>query len=340
MKAGLALVFGRRQRQLAQELAARRALQGAGALRSADPLEREYAVMLQGLEALREEESPIRREARAAWREAGRGKPMRIGSLSALALAACACLAWFLGVPLYRAHVPQFEAAYAPPASGAAGLALPDGSMLEMNVDARASVRYYADRREVTLHEGEAFFSVARDPARRFEVVAGSTRVRATGTQFNVRLRGPQLEVAVREGSVAVDGPGGSPVIALAAGQRLRHAERLPDAVRDDIPPEMIGAWKQGFLAVYRMPLADLPDELARYHLPRIEVDPGVAGLQISGAFRLRDFDALIESIAGIHPVQVDRIAGGVRLAPAAAMEMPLQPPGPIDREPRIRPAR
>lgn len=329
MKPGFAQFFSRRREQRTQERAAQRAVRQAGQARSSDPLERDYAAMLQGLEALRGEDSRIRDQARAAWLKAGHSSRSRTG-VALLAATACACALWFLGVPLYRASVPQFEASYAPPVSGRAAVALPDGSRLQMNVDARASVRYYADRREVTLHEGEAYFSVERDPVRYFDVVAGTARVRVTGTRFNVRLLGNRAEVAVKEGTVLVMGSADDGQFALSTGQRLRIAGRIAESVLDEVPPEMIGAWKDGFLAVYRLPLADLPDELARYHAPRIEIATGIGKLQISGAFRLDDFDALVEAIAGIHPVRVERFAGGIRLFPAIISDAPLQPPLPV----------
>ncbi|MFX9169461.1 FecR domain-containing protein, partial [Acinetobacter baumannii] len=47
-------------------------------------------------------------------------------------------------------------------------LALADGSHVLLNTDSALSVDYTADRRGVALQRGEAFFAVARDPARPF----------------------------------------------------------------------------------------------------------------------------------------------------------------------------
>jgi len=48
-----------------------------------------------------------------------------------------------------------------------------------MNTDTAVSVDYSAQRRQITLHDGEAYFVVAPDAQRPFEVQTSSGQVRA-----------------------------------------------------------------------------------------------------------------------------------------------------------------
>lgn len=79
---------------------------------------------------------------------------------------------------------------------------LADGTILELNRGARIKVRLSDTARYVWLHEGEVHFHVAKDAARPFVVHAGSAKIKAVGTAFNVRLDADQIQVVVTEGRV------------------------------------------------------------------------------------------------------------------------------------------
>jgi transmembrane sensor len=106
-------------------------------------------------------------------------------------------------------------------ASTARQMALPDGSVAELNGDSRIETDFAPAERRVRLVKGEAHFSVAKDPARPFIVSAGPVTVRATGTAFNVRLAADFVEILVTEGKVQL---GES---ALASEQRPRPEASL-----------------------------------------------------------------------------------------------------------------
>ena len=82
---------------------------------------------------------------------------------------------------------------------------LPDQSVMTLDTDSAASISYTAGERHVTLSKGRAFFEVAKDAARPFEVVAGDQRIVATGTAFDVRVAPFEVAVTLVEGQVLVD---------------------------------------------------------------------------------------------------------------------------------------
>jgi transmembrane sensor len=81
---------------------------------------------------------------------------------------------------------------------------LEDGSVLYLNTDTRARVRFSGKVREVELLNGEALFVVAHDRERPFRVHTDDAVVQAVGTQFNVRTMAGDTRVSVIEGRVKV----------------------------------------------------------------------------------------------------------------------------------------
>ena len=82
--------------------------------------------------------------------------------------------------------------------------------------------QFKGNKREVKLVSGEAFFSVAKDPQKPFIVHASFTDIKVVGTQFNVSLKGDEIEVAVSEGRVLVTSNADS--VYLNAGSAARFA--------------------------------------------------------------------------------------------------------------------
>ncbi len=67
-------------------------------------------------------------------------------------------------------------------------LVLADGSTVDLKDSARVDVQITAGERRIRLVRGEAFFTVAKNPARPFIVSADHITVRAVGTAFSVGL--------------------------------------------------------------------------------------------------------------------------------------------------------
>jgi len=81
---------------------------------------------------------------------------------------------------------------------------LADDSVIQLNTNSQVQVDYSQGFRNIRLLQGEAHFDVAKNKNKPFRVYAGSGRVQAVGTAFNVYLRGSDVDVFVTEGRVAV----------------------------------------------------------------------------------------------------------------------------------------
>jgi transmembrane sensor len=198
---------------------------------------------------------------------------------------------------------------------------LADGSVLALNSDTLIRVEYTPTQRSLTLLRGEAHFDVAHDTARPFVVRVNSRSVRAVGTAFNVRRRGPLAhEVLVTEGVITT--PQGT---RLQAGDLLTIAEDGTSAVRrlDATQIEKTGAWRRGVLILDGITLAEAMDEVSRYTTRRIVIDdPRLASLRLGGSFPTTDLRGILRSLRASFGIDAHTDESGtLHLRPA--MENP-----------------
>lgn len=213
---------------------------------------------------------------------------------------------------------------------------LPDGSTARLNTDSAIEVFFTRSERRVRLARGEAFFSVASNPARPFVVSVAGVDVRAVGTEFNVRLRAAAVEVTVREGKVRVDDaangasllavsarpaaaePGAAEPV-LVAGQRLVipvSPAPAPAAARVapiDLPPvevERALAWREQRLVFDSAPLGEIVAELNRFSRTRLVIaDPKLAASEFGGSFRADDPKTFLDLLRMSYDVVADERA-------------------------------
>ncbi len=213
---------------------------------------------------------------------------------------------------------------------------LADGSILTLNTQSEVQIRFDGAARNVYLHRGEAHFKVAKNPDRPFVVHAGSGRVRAIGTAFDVRMTGAQVDVLVEEGVVEVvpasvhapaarqpEGPAASAKataragnVVLKSGGTARYAEQVTET--DTLPGHRIEqrlAWRKGKWMFQGETLAQVLDEVARYSdLNIVIADPRIAGLRVGGYFDIGDVDSLMKALETGFGVTVSRDGKTIRL--------------------------
>jgi len=183
------------------------------------------------------------------------------------------------------------------------------------------------------LERGEALFKVTHDKKRPFDVDAGSTTVRAVGTEFSVRVREPvetsgggkDIEVLVKEGRVAIDPPKDNAkameraaalppsMSTLSAGEAVtittkRVTTELPQmqvqkVAEADVDKKL--SWTEGRLWFERQTLKDVVAEFNRYNRRQMVVaDPAIENLRIGGGFEATDpesFIAALEKTLGVR---------------------------------------
>ena len=182
-----------------------------------------------------------------------------------------------------------------------ARMVLADSSSVALDTDSAVAVRMDERARSVTLQRGRAFFRVAKDPRRPFIVTAGDKRVRAVGTEFEVRLAGDQVIVTVVEGTVEVTGRSGGPVqmtrAPVHAGSQLVARDDARWAKRA-IDPRQSTSWLAGRLSFMGEPLGEAVREMNRYSHQKLVFRGGqIPDQRIVGVFRSGDTLALAQAI-------------------------------------------
>ncbi len=171
-------------------------------------------------------------------------------------------------------------------------IGLSDGSQITLNTSSKAIVRYTADRRGITLVQGEALFDVAKNKKRAFVVALRGIEVRAVGTSFSVlSLPDRPLEVQVREGVVRIDRPHMRSIVLPANGRAVITADG--SVAVETLTPTMIAqylAWQSGHIFLQNRTLASAAQEFARYSRTRIILDdPTVANSTVTGLYQASD---------------------------------------------------
>lgn len=183
---------------------------------------------------------------------------------------------------------------------------LADGSRLDLNTDSEVIVRYSPTGRGVELKQGQAIFTVAHGDARPFDVHAGGGIVRDIGTRFDVRLRQRTTTVAVLDGAVEVIGDGRR--LALQRGQGVSYGRDGLPGVISEVDVERQSAWREGKLHFRAQPLAEVIEEVQRYHRATIVIaDPSLREIRVSGVFPTDDLSRTLQTIAATLPVSLQR---------------------------------
>lgn len=249
------------------------------------------------------------------------------------------------GFAAYRAAMPPaeqsadrqaFAASYQTAVGEQATESLSDGSVIRLNTDTRVEVELSDTGRIVRLRRGEAFFDVAHDTERPFEVHAGGGIVQALGTAFNVRLgANGDVEVAVTSGRVSVEpssasrqsGAARAPGVAAARPdppRTLSEGEvgtfepdppdgdaRLQVARFEPVDLDIKLAWQRGMLIFRGEPLEAMLEEAGRYTTVRFEIaDRDIADVRVGGYFRAGDVEGLLTALRENFRIEADRVNG------------------------------
>lgn len=224
-----------------------------------------------------------------ARRRFGAARRVWIGALAASVIAAA-------GVGYFLTDRPVREE-YRTAVGEQRTIALADNSMVTLNTDTALAVVTSKDLRRIDLHRGEAFFSVAHDPSRAFEVWAAGGKVRAVGTQFGVAIVRDEVTVSVLEGAVVVEptavSAGAAPQVAANESVRYRTGGAIGTVGAADV--RRINAWREGKLVFEQVPLAEAVAEYNRYTTRKVVLRSDEIGRQpVNGTLRIGDTRALM----------------------------------------------
>ncbi len=229
---------------------------------------------------------------------------------------AASVLAVALGLGLFSGlnHPAPYIAEFSTALNERRQVALPDGSVVDLDSRSRIQVRFEKDRRNVELTEGEAMFSVEHDTTRPFVVAAGSGKVTVTGTRFDVRHGASETRVVVERGSVKVQGrdAADNDFINLTAGLGTHVDAQGKVVAAYAVNPAEMTAWRSGKLVFNNASLADVAEQVSRYRDKPLKVgNAAIGNLRLTSVFKSDNTDALLKALPSILPVAVRTLDDG-----------------------------
>lgn len=245
---------------------------------------------------------PLRHRADGMVRGAAKATRTTQGKRSALIWAPVGGLA-LAGLAAALLLAPPSVQTYTTGLGEMKSIALADHSTVWLNTDSRLSVALSPFGRRLKLERGEGEFKVAHEALRPFIVSTANASVRATGTDFSVRVDTDGSRIVLVQGRVKVSRSDDGQTADLRAGTvlvaPLSGAFRLSKA-----DPDADLAWRRGQLIFYERPIGDVVQEFARYTGVRVRfTDEAARRTRISGAFRATDFKAFLRDISTLYHI-------------------------------------
>lgn len=181
---------------------------------------------------------------------------------------------------------------------------LPDGSLLQLNTRSAVDLAFDREQRLVRLKQGELMLTCSSqaNPGRPLLVQTREALLEGFEGRFNVRQDDDCTQVNVSQGRVAVHRPGGQ-LQWLTTAQDWRIDAQGVQRV-DQVDMDAM-AWSEGLIVTRDMRLVDFLAQVSRYRHGYLACADDVAGLRLSGVFRLEDPDGLLQLLPQTLPVQL-----------------------------------
>ncbi len=223
-----------------------------------------------------------------------------------LPVAAAAVLALAVGVALQGDLLLRLRADHLTAVGERQNLDLADGSRVLLNTDTALSSRIDEQQRIARLYRGEAYFDVAHDRNRPFEVEAGPVQVTVRGTAFAVRYLGNEAEVSVQRGEVDLRTPLDDARVSLGAGDSIRVGPQGFGERQHSADGQAQLAWVKGRMVFENCPLSQVLAELRRYYPGWIvSTNERLANVSVTGNWRLDDPLGVARALARIASAQL-----------------------------------
>lgn len=176
---------------------------------------------------------------------------------------------------------------------------LQDGSVVRLAPDSAIAATYAANRRQIRLLKGEAFFDVRHDPTRPFYVDAKGINTTVLGTAFDVRLTSQNVTTEVAKGRVRVAYDRAAPPVfeQVAAGETVQVS--FDGMVkRDSRPATQVATWRNRQIVVRDRPATDVIAALRPwYHGGILVRGNGFDRQRVTGVYNATD---PVEALKGL----------------------------------------
>ena len=181
-------------------------------------------------------------------------------------------------------------------------LRLHNGTTVHLNTDTALDVDETAGQPRLFLRQGEIMVDV---PAQQqCQVQTRHGLIDARHCRFSVRLfdSGSRLDVHARQARVSL--PSGQSLM-LGQAQRCQFDDQRFGPI--EALASGSDAWDKGLIIANGQRLGHFINELSRYRPGWLRCAPEVAGLSLSGTFRLDDTEQILRAVTTALPVRLER---------------------------------
>jgi transmembrane sensor len=184
---------------------------------------------------------------------------------------------------------------------------LADGSQIILNAGSRISFTkpFHPDRRIIAL-EGEAFFKVAKDSLRPFQVISGELITTALGTSFNIAAypKDDRLQVSLISGKVKVDyqqvaEKQESEAYYLVPGEQVAYDKTQHILAKEPFDADKVLAWKEGVIYLENAEQATVIKTLERWYGIHIEIEgKSATAWSVTAKFNNQSLNSVLTSLS------------------------------------------
>lgn len=180
-------------------------------------------------------------------------------------------------------------------------VALPDGSLMQLNTRSAVDLAFNDQQRLVRLKQGELMITCS--PQHPLLVQTRDALLEGFEGRFVARQDSDCTRVSVSHGRVAIHRPGNGQLQWIESGQNWRldaqGAHRLMQVDMDAM------AWTEGLIVTRDMRLFDFLAQVSRYRHGYLGCSDDIADLRLSGVFRLEDPEKLLQLLPRTLPVRL-----------------------------------
>jgi ferric-dicitrate binding protein FerR (iron transport regulator) len=174
-----------------------------------------------------------------------------------------------------------------PRGSRVVSLTLSDGTNVWLNAESslRYPVVFNGNDRTVEI-TGEAYFEVAKDPAKKFFVKSAALTTEVLGTHFNVNTYEDEasMKVTLLEGSIRVSAKDNVHAVQLKPGEQAEVSGPSDIRVHENVDIEEVMAWKNEYFMMKATSLASLMRQMARWYDVEIVIKGSLTDKKFGGA--------------------------------------------------------
>lgn len=182
---------------------------------------------------------------------------------------------------------------------------LDDRTQLLLNTRTAVDVSELDEVLEIRLLTGEVLLDQRAGAARLTIIHTSQGQVSTQGGRLVVRRQASETAVDALAGAAQV-----LPAHRSAQQSRVEQGQHLIFSRQHVSPPSAIQhdriAWVDGLIIARDMKLADFVEELQRYSSARLQCDPSVASLLVSGNFPITDLKRVFAWLTTTLPLRVE----------------------------------